>query len=118
MCPRAEKNVKRIECENDGCTQTLRDDEVLCAECGHQQTTRGWAFVLLVVYYPIVALLVGFGVLTIGGLLFAGNLPKASLAIVGVVVGSIYVLLAGSAVRRYVRRKRRIARAPEVEPFE
>lgn len=110
--------MKRIECENEGCSQTLGADEVLCAECGHQQTTRGWAFVLLLVYYPIVSALVGLVLVTVAGLLFAGTLPVEGLGIVGLVVAATYAWLAATAVRRYRRRKRRIERAPEVERYQ
>lgn len=110
--------MKRIECENDGCTQSLSAEEVLCAECGHQQTTRGWALVLLLVYYPIVSALVGLVLLTVAGLLFAGTLSRTSLAVVGFVVIATYAWLAAITARRYVRRKRRIERAPEVERYQ
>lgn len=110
--------VKRIECEAEECTQTLRDDEVLCAECGHQQTTRGWALVLLLLYYPLVSLLVGLVVLMVAGLVAAGNLPIGGLPFVGFVVGGLYLWLAASVIRRYRSRQRRLEQAPEVDAFE
>lgn len=109
--------MKRIECENEGCSQTLGAEEVLCAECGHQQTTRGWALVLLLLYYPVVAALVGLFLFVVVGLLFAGRLPLAGLAVVGLVALGTYAWLATIVVRRYLRRKRRIERAKDVEGY-
>jgi len=110
--------VKRIECENEDCGQPLGDDEALCAECGHQQTTAGWALVLLGLYYPLVALLAGLLALVVVGLLFTGEPPAGALWGLCGFVAAVYLGLAALVVRRYRRRQRNLGRADDVDPFE
>lgn len=109
--------MRRIECENKGCTQTLNEDDLVCAQCGHQQTSAGWAAVLLLLYYPLISLLVGFGLLAVVGLLLAGSLSAQLLF--GVVAGAmgVYAWLASSVILRYFKRKRRLKQAPEIEGY-
>lgn len=110
--------MKRIECENEGCTQTLGPTDVECDRCGRQQTTRGWAFVLALVYYPVLSALLGLALLTVVGLAFAGTPPPAALVATGLAAAAVYARLALGAYRRYRRRRRRLERAPEVESYE
>ena len=100
--------MKRIECEGEGCDQLLTVRERRCDSCGHQQTTRSWLVVLLVLYYPVMSLLAGIGILIVGGLLFPVRFVQLGpIAIVGV-MAAVYLILASSSIRAYVRRNRRI----------
>jgi len=105
--------MKRIPCENESCDEILSADESLCERCSHHQMTRQWAFLLLVIYYPIVALLTGFVIVLVGMLFFPSRFWMVGPVPVLIVIAVLYVFLAAHGIHSYRQRQRRIARREE-----
>jgi membrane protein implicated in regulation of membrane protease activity len=100
--------MRRIECENDDCDQTLTVEDRQCDRCGRRQATRRWTAVVLGLYYPLISALIGFiaflflGMAAPAALSDAGPLPVAG------IIAAVYLVFAARTVRDYLRRQRRI----------